>query len=303
MAVEKARPAENRAQPKSQVDRYKEKSTNLGRKRKAIIAAAISIPLLTGIVGNPQANAREMIPIPEFAPTILEYNQLAQAYDPSYKTQELKYKIKALREKDADISYLVNGFTGSDWVQLGLSTAPGANFYLIYEIWDKNGRPISPGNGAQGIVSFNGNVKEGDTMVMDLKISSGTVSMEITDLNTRAAAKKEVKAEGNIFIGGQPTPKGYFTGPLTERVSSTQGGPKLKQTFENLSPVVPPESNMILIQETSEDQRTYSNGTYHQTTIGGYHGFYTQENKVPPKVGGKKTIPQSGTAEIFVTGG
>src|SRR5437660_4239827 len=127
--------------------------------------------------------------------------------------------------------YLVNGLTDSGyWYQVGLSydwprTSGAVNpgFNMNYEVFDPNGVSIDPYNSG-GLKSFDGLVNAGDSVLLSLTFSSGSVVMRAMDWQTRTVSSHSYQAHGSIFVGLESSLSsqlGFFTGLMTEQYHSS----------------------------------------------------------------------------------
>jgi len=127
--------------------------------------------------------------------------------------------------------YLVNGLTDQGyWYQVGLSynwphTFGGFNpgFSMNYEVFDNTGVSIDPANGGGGLKTFNRLVNAGDSVLLSLSFSSGSVVMQAMDWQTGAVSSSSYSRHGSTFVGLQSSLSselGFFTGLMTEHYHS-----------------------------------------------------------------------------------
>ena len=169
--------------------------------------------------------------------------QIGMTFTQSFTS--MTYNVTAVEQTDPSSgvgpAYLLNGLSDSGyWYQVGLSynwEGPSRNpgFNLLYEVWDSARNSIYPTNGGGGVQAFSGNVRAGDTVLLNLYFSSAYgVVMLAVDSNTGATSSKTYSAEGGSeFIGlssGPGNSNGYFTGLMTEWYHSSP-------FYGNISPV------------------------------------------------------------------
>jgi hypothetical protein len=142
----------------------------------------------------------------------------------------LAYNVTALAQADADgygPGYLLNGVTPEGyWYQVGVSyhwpNSDGSydpGFGFSYQVYGPTGNGVDPTKGA-GLGAFSGVVNSGDTVLLSLNFSRGSVVMRAQDWNTGAAAQTSYSGEGALaFVGDAFAPvssHGFFTGLMTE---------------------------------------------------------------------------------------
>ena len=143
----------------------------------------------------------------------------------------LAYNVTAIGQSSVDgygPAYLLNGYSNSGyWYQIGLSYnwLPNQGWAVNYEVFAPNGYSIFPQNGGGGTLKFNGPIKQGDKVLLNLYFSGGSVVMLAKDLNTGSSASTSYSAEGASTFVGNPyatETNGYFTGLMTEWYHSYQ---------------------------------------------------------------------------------
>ncbi len=154
--------------------------------------------------------------------------QLGITFAESYTS--IEYNVTAVEQTDPTLgtgpAYLLDGLGNNGfWYQVGVSynwgpgQTPGTGFDMNYEVFDSLGNSVYPAEGG-GLQAFSGPVHEGDTITLDLYISSGNVVMIAEDLDTGAYAQQTYSAEGASYFVGQPNEvansNGFFTGLMTE---------------------------------------------------------------------------------------
>ncbi|MEM3637088.1 MAG: hypothetical protein QXX17_01610 [Conexivisphaerales archaeon] len=155
--------------------------------------------------------------------------QLGETFTQSFKS--MAYNVTAVAQVNNDgygPAYLLNGLSNTGyWYQVGLSydwTGPVGGFQMVYEVFDPNGVSIFPANGEGGLMSFSGTVKQGDTVLLNLYIGSGSLAGEVVmyvkDYTSGAFAYETYSSEGSsYFVGnsqGLANNNGFFTGLMTE---------------------------------------------------------------------------------------
>jgi Divergent InlB B-repeat domain len=155
--------------------------------------------------------------------------QLGLTFTQSFTS--LQYNVTAIEQTDAALgtgpAYLLNGLTDRGyWYQLGVSwdwspgQVPGTGFDMIFEVWNSSAASVYPAAEGAGLDSFSGPVNQGDSIVLNLTLSSGVVTMRATDANTKAAAEETYSSEGASSFVGLPgatsDARGFFTGLMTE---------------------------------------------------------------------------------------
>ena len=141
----------------------------------------------------------------------------------------VSYNVTAVQQTDSDgygPAYLLNGLTDAGyWYQIGVSYDwPYANggyqpgFAINFEVFDNAQNSIYPTSGGGGLDNFTGPVNSGDSILLSLSFSGGSVVMSVKDWNTGTTGQESYAAFGTKFVG-LSTPSdsnGYFTGPMTE---------------------------------------------------------------------------------------
>ena len=155
--------------------------------------------------------------------------QIGMTFTQSFTS--LAYNVTAVEQTDPSSgtgpSYLLNGLSNQGyWYQVGLAWnwnpgyTPGTGFDMIFAVFSSSGEVVYPSN-QQFLVSFNGGVNQGDTVLLNLYFSSTYgVVMLAKDYNTGAVASRTYSAEGGSeFIGlssNTANSNGFFTGLMTE---------------------------------------------------------------------------------------
>lgn len=175
---------------------------------------------LSAGAGQPRA-----APPPQPINGTLYDEQLGLSFTQSFTA--MLYNVTAVAQSDPQSgtgpAYLLNGLTDKGyWYQVGLSWDwPGAqiDFAMNYEVFSPNGSSVDPVGGGGGIFYFDGPVNPGDTVALDLYLSSGQAVMLAKDYNTGAYALQSFSAEGaSTFVGegSSSNHNGFFTGLMTE---------------------------------------------------------------------------------------
>lgn len=164
---------------------------------------------------------------------------LQAAYVGANGGSSISYQVNAVSQSGNcafGYAYFVNGYVNDSgqmyWYQVGLSYDWGGGAFgssgwgMAYEVFGPNGDSLFPSPyGGAGVTSFSGAVNSGDTVVLGLSVSGGTVSFTGSDSTTHASASQSYSSEGTSQFGGGMPPQipGYFTGVMTEcyRDSST----------------------------------------------------------------------------------
>lgn len=142
----------------------------------------------------------------------------------------MTYNVTAVDQADSygyGPAYLLNGLSTSGyWYQVGLSynwpyTNGGydSGFHFVYEVFNSHGVSVFPSNGGGGSMSFSGPINSGDTILLNLYFSGGSVVMYAQDWTTSASARKTYNARGTTsFVGllSFSNGNGFFTGLMTE---------------------------------------------------------------------------------------
>ncbi len=206
------------------------------------------------------------------------------ANNPTFKIQDLKYQIKALKADVRLIAYEVNGLTEERWwYQAGLAyTIADGKFKLVFQIWDDKNKNVLDFGGRKGFEykEFNGPVNEGDRILIELKLGNlklgdDSVYMIATDLDTGALARVTFSAQGTGFIWSND--RGRFTGVMTEVISDTKIIQALpRQEYYNMLPYKLHEDNLTFFQWKFELQPD----TNKRRAERGYSSRISVENKV-----------------------
>ncbi|QXJ28023.1 hypothetical protein J5U23_00891 [Saccharolobus shibatae B12] len=118
-------------------------------------------------------------------------------------------------------AYLLNAITNNDWwYQIGVaynwpytngSFDPG--FHMIYMVWNSSGDSVI----GPVLLSFNGNVNNGDEIMLEIEISNGNIVLSAYDNSTGAKAVATVNANGaSSIVTDLNFLHGYITGLMTE---------------------------------------------------------------------------------------
>jgi hypothetical protein len=159
-------------------------------------------------------------------PNITMYDeQLGTTFTQNFTS--LAYKVTAVAQNGTDgygPAYLVNGLGNNNyWYQVGLAYdwdgSASTGFQLAYEVFNSSGNSVFPVSGG-GMTTFSP-VNPGDTVLLSLTFSNGSVVMQGTDQNTGAQSQKTYSAPGATTFVGNPTASlsnsnGFFTGLMTE---------------------------------------------------------------------------------------
>jgi len=158
-------------------------------------------------------------------PNITMYDeQLGTTFTQNFTS--LAYKVTAVAQIGTDgygPAYLVNGLGNNNyWYQVGLAYdwdgSASTGFQLAYEVFNSSGNSVFPASGG-GMATFSP-VNPGDTVLLSLNFSNGSVVMQGTDQNTGAQSQKTYSALGATTFVGSPAAlsnsKGFFTGLMTE---------------------------------------------------------------------------------------
>ncbi|MDG6939656.1 MAG: hypothetical protein JRN39_04555 [Nitrososphaerota archaeon] len=144
---------------------------------------------------------------------------------------DMSYNVTAVEQSDSygyGPAYLLNGLSDAGyWYQVGLSWnwpysggGHADGFYMNYEVFDPGGASIFPSSGGGGTVAFSGPVNSGDTVLLSLSFSGGSITMRAHDWATGAQASVSYSAEGATRFTGSPystsNSEGFFTGLMTE---------------------------------------------------------------------------------------
>ncbi len=142
---------------------------------------------------------------------------------------EIAFNITALAQSDSNgngPAYLVNGLSNTGyWYQIGIaynwSWAYGNSkgFSLVYDIFNPKGQVVYPTGGGGGILTFNGIVKPGDKILLELYFQGSNVTLLEKDWNTGNITAFSYSAENaTTFLGtgGRTDINGTFTGLMTE---------------------------------------------------------------------------------------
>lgn len=209
---------------------------------KIIFLTALVISLAFSVLPTPQrANSSQpSFGLPRASNTPLSLAPVASAapYDEQvgitftqdFPTLAFNVSANAFTDNGIGAGYLVNGLTDQGyWYQVGLSYQwPMTNgqvnlgFSMNYEVFDPSQASIDPYNGGGGIQAFNGTVNAGDTVLLSLGFSQGSVIMRAMDWQTRAIALQPFTAFANnrVFIGlasNLANRSGFFSGLMTEQ--------------------------------------------------------------------------------------
>jgi hypothetical protein len=158
-------------------------------------------------------------------PNITMYDeQLGTTFTQNFTS--LAYKVTAVAQNGTDgygPAYLVNGLGNNNyWYQVGLAYdwdgSASTGFQLAYEVFNSSGNSVFPVSGG-GMTTFSP-VNPGDTVLLSLTFSNGSVVMQGTDQNTGAQSQKTYSAPGATTFVGNPASlsnsNGFFTGLMTE---------------------------------------------------------------------------------------
>ena len=210
------------------------------RKLFALLPAVLSLAVMIsfcpvnrqlGIQTTPQTTVRPPA-APRFAaypfagqPNITLYDeQLGTTFTQNFTS--LAYKVTAVAQTGTDgygPAYLLNGLGNTGyWYQVGLSYdwdgSASTGFQLAYEVFNSSGSSVYPATGG-GMAAISP-VNPGDTILLTLSFSNGSVVMQGSDQNTGAQTQKTYSAAGaTSFTGSSSAPgnsHGFFTGLMTE---------------------------------------------------------------------------------------
>jgi hypothetical protein len=158
-------------------------------------------------------------------PNITMYDeQLGTTFTQSFTS--LAYTVTAVAQTGTDgygPAYLLNGLGNTGyWYQVGISYdwdgSASTGFQLAYEVFNSSGNSVFPVNGG-GMATFSP-VNPGDTVLLSLSFSNGSVVMQGTDQNTGAQSQKTYSSLGATTFVGNPAAlsnsNGFFTGLMTE---------------------------------------------------------------------------------------
>jgi hypothetical protein len=163
----------------------------------------------------------------------------------------LDYNVTAVAQSNSDgygPAYLLNGLNDKgDWYQVGLSwnwspgDSPGTGFSMNYEAWDASGNSVFPASGGGGLLSYSGQVNQGDRVQLSLSFAQGEVIMSSKDLDTGASASTRYNADGGSMFQGllrSADSNGYFSGLMTEEYhSSPYYGNMEEVTYSSSTPL------------------------------------------------------------------
>jgi len=163
------------------------------------------------------------------APTPVFDEQLGTTFTQSFTA--MAFNVTAVEQSEATSgqgpAYLLNGLADTGfWYQVGFSwnwnpgANPGTGFDMNYEVFNPQQTSIFPSDGSGGLQNFSGSVNQGDSILLNLYLSSGQVMMVAHDWNTGASASESFSAEGATSFQGDSRSNadsnGYFTGLMTE---------------------------------------------------------------------------------------
>jgi hypothetical protein len=220
----------------------------------------------------------------------------------------ISYNATAVQQADSygyGPAYLLNGVTDKGyWYQVGLSfdwpyTSGGsvAGFNFNYEVFNNTGKSVFPASGGGGVKSFSGPVNNGDSVLLNLRFSSGNVTMYAYDWNTGASAKETYTAEGaSLFQGlsnATANANGYFTGLMTEwwHANAYYGG-EAKVVYANTASAL--SSGWLWADEQLPSNRTtlFVSGQYVSFSNSTQLHYFTTNSTV-----------EAASGHLFITGG
>jgi Divergent InlB B-repeat domain len=158
-------------------------------------------------------------------PNITMYDeQLGTTFTQNFTA--LAYTLTAVAQSGIDNygpAYLLNGLANTGyWYQIGLAYNwdgnPTTGFQLAYEVFNPSGFSVFPVSGG-GMATFSP-VNPGDTILLSLSFSNGSVVMQGTDQTSGAHTQETYTAAGaTTFVGNASSlsnSQGFFTGLMTE---------------------------------------------------------------------------------------
>lgn len=142
----------------------------------------------------------------------------------------LAYNVTVVSQNDSfgfGPAYLLNGVTNKDyWYQVGVSYNWDRNisqsyfngFRFQYEVFNENNTSIFPQSGGSGSVKFNGDIQNGDILLLTLNLTQTDVMMTAFDWNTDATQQTSYPSmNATEFIPSFNATSVYFdTGVLLE---------------------------------------------------------------------------------------
>jgi hypothetical protein len=227
-------------------------------RQNAQLLAALAVGLITVLAGLPYLTADAQTTSFLFAHP--EVYDLQMIYTDGNWTRGMSYSIVAtLQPSDCSygFAYLVNGYTYQNyWYQVGLAYDwfGGTNsFQLVYEVFGPSGLSVYPNaGGGAGLGSFSRAISPGDSILLNLSLSDGSIVMSGYDQQTggRASGGSYSSESATSFqAGGDPTPGGgTFTGLMTECYRSIPFGFDLANaTYHDVGP--PQPKGVVFIDE------------------------------------------------------
>lgn len=215
------------------------------RRGKGTVALALLVCLaLSSLIGQNPASPSGL-PMQSFGiqstPLSSAPNTSVSPYDEQVGvtfTQDysmLAFNVSAVDYTDNNIGpgYFVNGLTDQGyWYQVGLSFnwpmtngAVNPGFNMNYEVFSPGPRSIYPTDNGGGLWPFNGTVNTGDSVLLSLSFSQGSVVMNAIDWQTRSVSQQSYLAYANnqVFVGlaSAPAQSGFFSGLMTEQYHYT----------------------------------------------------------------------------------
>lgn len=275
--------------------KYKQKSANL--LRKFTIGATLASSLIASL-HNADATERKHIQKEDMRYYTLVGSATA---DPNFHTNRLRYEITAIKNKDPKtlVVYEVNGKTDKNyWYQVGFGYYNyGKEFIFAWEGFDDKKASVLGKGKSFGYVKFP-NVKEGDTIILELAIKKDKIIFYARDKTTNQIVEFDSGTTSTKFVGTTEYDTTTFTGPMTEVISTDSAKPQIPlQKYHNLSEKLPSEDSIILFQQKLESISTKDALTLHKVDykLNAYSTQSLKDRKWP--------INQEGSPETFITGG
>jgi hypothetical protein len=227
-------------------------------RKNAQLLAALAVGCAVTLAGLPYLTADVLTAGFLFAHP--EAYDLQMIYTDGNWTRGMSYSVDATPQPGDcgyGFAYLVNGYTSQNyWYQVGLAYdwfGGTDSFQLVYEVFGPSGLSVYPNaGGGAGLAFFSKTVSSGDSILLNLSLSGGSVVMSGYDQQTGGTASGgSYSSEGaaSFQAGEAPNPSGgTFTGLMTECYRDVPFGFDLANaTYHDVGP--PQPKGVIFIDE------------------------------------------------------
>ncbi len=207
----------------------------------------------------------------------------------------LSFNVTAVPQTDSSgfgPAYLLNGLSDSGyWYQVGLAynwplasgTSYDSGFHFIWEVFNPNGTTSNP-----VLSRIPDKVNQGDTVLLGLSFSSGSVVMSTLDYNTGASSSHSYTAGGGSIFKGSSSSRGtrtptslmtewYHANPSEtsmKQVTYSEPTVQISKVWICIGEYVPSNSNSAVFGQCSSEMLLGS-----QTQQYSYHGLNTYVNQ------------------------